>query len=137
MGLELRDSADPVQTDCKIIEVDSKTRIEDTLRERAAGGGADAKEKVEDALQVLLLAAAISAAQDSSERIWGMREALETRRWEIRRAGIYNGSYEATLVAASQRLAAYYSAGVKPSQLAQLLYQLGNAFAIPYLVVTK
>ena len=114
-----------------------RIRIDDTLAERAAPGTTDAKVKVEEALEPLLLAAAIAARQDSSERIWGMREAIETRRWQIRRSGIYNGSYEATLVAASQRLAAYYASGFKPSQLAQLMYQLGNAFAIPYLVVTK
>jgi len=112
-------------------------RIDDTMRERAAPGNTDAKVRVEETLEPLLLAAAIAARQDSSERIWGMREAIETRRWQIRRSGIYNGSYEATLVAASQRLAAYYASGFKPSQLAQFMYQLGNAFAIPYLVVTK
>lgn len=119
------------------VEQNVPVRIEDTLQERAAGRDADAKDAVEEALEPLLLAAAIAARQDSSERIWGMREAVEARRWQIRKSGIYNGSYEATLVAASQRLAAYYATGFKPSQVAQFLYQLGNAFAIPYLVVTK
>ncbi len=118
-------------------EQDVPVRIEDTLVERAAGRDSDAKDAAEETLEPLLLAAAIAARQDSSERIWGMREAIEARRWQIRKSGIYNGSYEATLVAASQRLAAYYSSGFKPSQVAQFLYQLGNAFAIPYLVVTK
>ncbi|MFN7920347.1 MAG: hypothetical protein U0Q16_09635 [Bryobacteraceae bacterium] len=137
LGLPVAESTDPIQADCQILEVNSPVRIEDTLRERASPGTPEAKEKVEEALQALVLGAAIAAWQDSSERIWSTREAIETRRWQIRRAGIYNGSYEATLVAASQRLAAYYSAGVKPSQLAQAIFQLGNAFAIPYLVVTK
>ena len=115
----------------------TNVRIDDTLRDRAAPGTTDAKVRVEETLEPLLLAAAIAARQDSSERIWGMREAIETRRWQIRRSAIYDGSYEATLVAASQRLAAYYASGLKPTQIAQFIFQLGNAFAIPYLVVTQ
>jgi len=117
--------------------LDSTERIDETLRQRAAPGDTNAKVRVEETLEPLLLAAAIAARQDSSERIWGMREAVEYRRWQIRRSAIYNGSYESALQAASQRLAAYYASGFKSSQLAQMLYQLGNAFALPYLVVTK
>src|SRR5439155_18496233 len=97
------------------VEESEPVRIDDTLRQRAAPGDTEAKVRVEEALEPLLIAAAIAARQDSSERIWGMREAIETRRWQIRRSGIYNGSYEATLVAASQRLAAYYASGFRPS----------------------
>lgn len=111
--------------------------VEDTLSTRNGGASTEAKYALEEVLDVLVMAAAIASYQDASERMWGTREAIEYARFQIRKNAAYNGSYESTLQAATQRLAAYYSSGLKPSQIARLIYELGTAFSLPYLVVTK
>jgi hypothetical protein len=116
---------------------DQNEFVEDTISKRVTGADTNAKYAVEEVLDVLVMAAAIASYQDASERMWGTREAIEYARFQIRKNAAHNGSYEATLQAATQRLAAYYGSGLKPSQLARLIYELGTAFSLPYLVVTK
>lgn len=117
------------------IQADGAELVETTIGKSMAA--ADPKSAVENVLDTLVQAAAIAAQQDSSERMWGTREAIEYARFQIRRNAVYNGSYESTLQAATQRLAAYYSSGLKPSQIARLIYELSTAFALPYLAVTR
>ncbi|MBL8232615.1 MAG: hypothetical protein JNL98_29220, partial [Bryobacterales bacterium] len=119
----------------KRFQADGAELIENTIGKSMTA--ADPKTAIENVLDTLVQAAATAAHQDSSERMWGTREAIEYARFQIRRNAVYNGSYESTLQAATQRLAAYYSSGLKPSQIARLIYELSTAFALPYLAVTK
>jgi hypothetical protein len=104
----------------------SKRLISDSLAE------GDLQRK-EDLLNVLYQAAAIAAQNQTPTDIAVIRDSIAWRRFEIRRTAIYNGAYEQALQVASQRLSAYYATGIKPSQIAQLLYYLSGIVSLPSL----
>ncbi|MBS1830867.1 MAG: hypothetical protein JST93_36570 [Acidobacteria bacterium] len=100
-------------------------------------GSASFRGALEQRLRTLLLAAHISARQSGDQTMNDIRESIEFRRYEVSRQSVYNSAYEVALSAAAERLAAYYASGIKPTQVAQLVYQLGTAFTLPYIAVTK
>ncbi len=82
-------------------------------------------------VRTLYLAASASAQNTIAADIEATRETLAWRRYHIRTAAIYNGTYETAIQAASSRLAAYYAAGLKPSQIAQLVHDVAAAISLP------
>ena len=80
---------------------------------------------------VLYQAAAVAAQNQTPAAFALIRDSIAWRRFEIRRNAIYNGSYEQALQVAGQRLSAYYATGIKPSQIAQLLYYLSGIVSLP------
>jgi len=82
-------------------------------------------------VRILHLAASASAQNTIAADIEGVRETLAWRRYQIRTAAIYNGTYETAIQAASSRLTAYYAAGLKPSQIAQLIHDIAAAVSLP------
>ena len=80
---------------------------------------------------VLYQAASVAAQNVTPETLQVLRDSIAWRRFELRREAIYNGAYEQALKTAGQRLSAYYAAGIKPSQIAQLLYYLSGIVSLP------
>jgi hypothetical protein len=85
----------------------------------------------ETLLSLLFDAAAVAAQGPTPAALMLMRDTIAQRRFEIRRAAIYNGAYEQALQTAGQRLSAYYASGIKPSQIAQFLYYLSGIVSLP------
>lgn len=102
-----------------------KTPVESRIRQEG-----DQKTRV-NLIFILHLAAAGAAVNETPYTVGLLRETLAERRYAVRRDAIYNGAYETALQAAGQRLSAYYGAGVKPSQIAQLLYYLSGIVSLP------
>ncbi|MDQ2945516.1 MAG: hypothetical protein M3Y27_06165 [Acidobacteriota bacterium] len=86
-----------------------------------------------NAITSLHIATAGAVANQTPFGVQALRESLAERRYALRRDAIYNGAYETALQAAGQRLAAYYGAGVKPTQVAALLYYLSGIVTLPKL----
>lgn len=86
---------------------------------------------MDERVHVLYLAASAAAQNMIAADIESMRETLAWRRYQIRTQAVYNGSYETAIKAASDRLAAYYGAGLKPTQIAQLLHDLAALVSLP------
>jgi hypothetical protein len=82
-------------------------------------------------VQILYLAASAAAQNTIAADIEGVRETLAWRRYQIRSTAVYNGTYEVAIQAASTRLANYYGAGLKPTQIAQLLHDLAALVSLP------
>jgi hypothetical protein len=79
----------------------------------------------------LHLATAGAVANVTPQAVILVRESIAERRAAVRRAAVYNAAYERALQIAGQRLAAYYGAGVKPGQVAALLYYLAGTVSLP------
>ena len=88
-------------------------------------------QRKEQLLMVLYQAAAVAAQHQTPAALAVIRDGIAWRRFEIRRNAIYNGAYEQALQVAGTRLSAYYAAGIKPSQIAQLLYYLSGIVSLP------
>jgi hypothetical protein len=82
-------------------------------------------------LECLHTAAAGAVVNQTPFAVEALRESIAYRRYQVRRDAIYNGAYEAALQAAGQRLSDYYSSGIKPNQIAQLLYYLSGIVSLP------
>ncbi|MGC4049134.1 MAG: hypothetical protein QM757_06415 [Paludibaculum sp.] len=100
-------------------------------------GNEGLRDALEGRLTTLLLAARLTARQSGDQTMNDVRESIEYRRYRVSLNKVYNGSYETALQAAASRLAAYYASGLRPTQVAQFVYQLGTAVALPYVAVTK
>ena len=79
----------------------------------------------------LHLATAGAVANETPQAVIAVRESIAERRAAVRRDAVYNAAYERALLIAGQRLAAYYGAGVKPGQVAALLYYLAGMVSLP------
>jgi hypothetical protein len=89
------------------------------------------RQRIRARVHILYLAASASAQNSIAADIEAVRETLAWRRYQIRTTAVYNGAYETAIQVASDRLAAYYGAGLKPSQIAQLLHDLAAAVSLP------
>jgi len=108
--------------------LNSRDSVEKTLTD--AAGGHD-REKLRMLLRALHEAAAAVAQVDASGRLARLRETDEHRRYSIRRSAVNSSEYEQTIQAAVQRLALYWKTGIKPADLAQLIFYITNTVTIP------
>ncbi len=102
--------------------------IETTLTALKASGGRDSSEI---ALFTLHYAAAVAAQQETSADLASLRTTMEERRYSIQRSAVNAGTYEQTARAAAERLSIYWKSGIKPKDLADLLYHLSTAASLP------
>ena len=93
----------------------------------------DDRDRLEFALFALYYAAAVAAQQETSANLAELRKSIEERRYSIQRSAVNAGTYEQTTRAVADRLALYWKAGVKPKDLAGLLYDLSTAVSLPIL----
>lgn len=120
---------------CRFSAAEFNTPITEDLARFMGNEGM--RDDLEERLLTLLIATQIAARQTGGQTMNDVRESIEYRRYRVSVNRVYNGSYETALEAAAGRLAAYYASGLKPTQLAQFVYQLGTAVALPYVAVTK
>jgi hypothetical protein len=120
---------------CRFSAAEFNTPITEDLARFMGNEGM--RDDLELRLLTLLMASQIAARQTGGQTMNDVRESIEYRRYRVSVNRVYNGSYETALQAAAGRLAAYYASGLKPTQLAQFVYQLGTAVALPYVAVTK
>ena len=113
----------------------SPDQVETSLSNPAAANKTllDYKNERRAMIYALYLASAGAAVNQTPFAVQNLRESLAQRRSAIRRDAVYNGAYEVALRAAGQRLSAYYAAGVKPTQIAGLLYYLAGIVSLPKL----
>ena len=104
----------------------SGDEVEDTLNQST-----NSKNERINIILALHLATAGAVANQTPLSIQLLRESIAERRYALRRDSIYNGAYEQALQAAGERLSNYYGSGLKPSQLAALLYYLSGMVSLP------
>lgn len=123
----------------------SEEPIETTLErlaQTAAGKGEKAAEKEEPArtearnkLSILLVALHEAAAARSQaglpKQLADLRDTREVYRYSILRSAEQVKATEALIQGAATQLALYYKGGIKPAQLAQLLYNLSGLVSLP------
>jgi hypothetical protein len=105
-------------------------RVEDSLR-AAVHDPAHERVRLTALLDGLHEAAAAVAEEDAAGRLADLRLSDEERRFSIRRSAVNSSTYDQTLQAACQRLGLYWKSGIKPTELAQLIFYLTNTGAIP------
>jgi hypothetical protein len=122
--------------------------IEDALRamvrvaqDEQAGQPAQTEEqrrqRLEFALFVLHGAAALAAQHQTAADFARLRRSLEERRYSIRRSAVAAGTYEATVRAASERLALYWKSGLKPKDVSDFLFHLSGAVSLPIIAARQ
>lgn len=107
--------------------LNSKERVEDTLREYVQERG---RQQLVALLGALHEAAAAVAEEDAAGRLATLRLSDEEHRYSIRRSALNSSIYDQTIQAASQRLALYWKSGIKPSELAQLIFYVANTAGV-------
>lgn len=110
----------------KVLVNDAK--VETSLAEAAK---AHDRERLVMLLDALHEAEAALAEEDLAAKLGLIRESDEVRRYSIRRSAVNSSTYDLTIQAAAQRLALYWKSGVKPNDLASLLFYLTNTVAVP------
>ena len=108
--------------------------IETTLMNLQTSSG---RGDLEFALYALHYAAAVAAQQETSADLASLRKSLEERRYSIQRSAVNAGTYEQTARAAADRLALYWQSGLKPKDLAELLYHVSAAASLPILAAKQ
>jgi hypothetical protein len=124
----------------------SLNRVETALSRLAKAGVSESHDKIEDSLrkaadehnrqQLRLLLDALHestaavAEEDAAGRIAELRFSDEERRYSIRRSAVNSSTYDQTIQAASQRLALYWKSGIKPAELAQLVFYIANTAGV-------
>jgi len=108
--------------------------IETTLMNLQTRSGRD---HLELALYALHYAAAVAAQQETSADLASLRKSLEERRYSIQRSAVNASTYEQTARAAAVRLTLYWQSGLKPKDLAELLYHVSTAASLPILAANQ
>ena len=114
--------------------LNSMETIDQTLRQEVSTLQSSSQPDL-DRLQALLdglyLSASVLASEDAAVRIQKNRESDEERRFTIQRRAINSSTYDLTLQSVAQRLSVYYQSGIKPSDVAQLIFYLTNSVTVP------
>ena len=91
---------------------------------------------VEDLMLDLYMATTIVSRVPASVRLAQLRRAHEEHRYAIKQRIVQAHAYELMLNSGADRLALFYKGGIKPAQLAQLIYNVAN-IATPIAIIAK
>jgi len=94
---------------------------------------AAARTSLQNLLLALHEAAAVQAQRDLPTKLARLRETQEQARYAIQRSGVQVRGTETQIQNVTALLALYYQGGIKPAQLAQLLYNLSGMVSLPIL----
>lgn len=94
------------------------------------------RDAVSDVMRLLFTATAIVSRVPRSNALAELRTAEEDHRYSLRRRALQASVYELTMTAGALRLALFYRGGIKPAQLAQLIYNAAN-IATPFAIFTR
>jgi len=87
-------------------------------------------------LRALHEAAAARAQYGLPRQLADLRDTQEEARYSILRSATRVESSQELIQSATSRLALYYQGGIKPAQVAQLLYNLSGLVTLP-IIATK
>ena len=125
---KLTDSTEPIEVTLETLATKARTD--------SGSAGVDARRELGSLLLALHEAAAARAQGDLPQRLFELRDTLEEARYSILQSGARVSGAEALIQNAVARLALYYQGGIKPAQIAQLLYNLSGMVSLP-LIATK
>ena len=108
--------------------------IEAVLRDASTSHNRDAL--LEQWIALHETASAI-AQLDAAETLANLRLSDEERRYSIRRSAVNTTTYDLTIQAAVQRLALYWKGGIKPAEIAQLVFYITNSIAVPAIAIKQ
>ncbi len=91
------------------------------------------REKLYFQLDTLHMAVAASIQNTLPVRLADLRATQQEWRRSVRESASIGRNYEQIILASAQRLALYYKGGIKPGQIAQLLYNLSGLVSLPVL----
>lgn len=94
------------------------------------------RDVVEDIMLDLYMATTIVSRVPASVRLAQLRRAHEEHRYAIKQRIVQSHAYELILNSGADRLALFYKGGIKPAQLAQLIYNVAN-IATPIAIIAK
>jgi len=112
----------------------SQDKVEDTL---AKAAHEHKREHLTLLVNALHESAAAVAEQDAAGRIAELKLADEERRYAIRRSTVNSRTYDQTIQAASQRLSLYWKSGIKPAELAQLVFYIANTTGVSIIAANQ
>jgi hypothetical protein len=119
---------------------DRARNIQDTLEDlarRAREGPNDDARDARGQLQMLLIAlheaSAAQAQGDLPVKLARLRETQEQDRYSILRSGVKVQGAESQLQNVTALIALYYQGGIKPTQVAQFLYNISGLVSLPYI----
>ena len=110
-------------------------KLEQTFERFRTAPDPDGRDKLEIAIYAVHGAAAVAAQQAISARLADLRTTIEVRRYAIQQSAVNAGVYEQTARAASDRLAIYWKAGIRPRDVAELMLHLSTAVSLPVIAV--
>lgn len=113
----------------------SKQSIDETIQKlilyhQRTGRAGPQPTMLQDTLLALHYAAALAARGDTPKQLATLRAGLECHRYSVRKSAIRARTYELAVSSGVDRLALFYSGGIKPSQVAQLFHNLATPLAI-------
>lgn len=91
---------------------------------------------VEDIMLLLYRATTVFSRVQTSVRLAQLRNAHEEHRFTIKQRILEAHAYELILNGGAERLALFYKGGIKPAQLAQLIFNVANV-ATPIAIIAK
>jgi hypothetical protein len=94
------------------------------------------RDVVADIMLLLYRATTIVSRVPASVRLADLRLVHEEHRYSIKQRIVQAHAYELMLNAGADRLALFYKGGIKPAQLAQLIYNVANV-ATPIAIIAK
>ncbi len=94
------------------------------------------RDVVADIMLLLYTATTIVSRVPASVRLADLRLVHEEHRYAIKQRIVQAHAYELMLSAGADRLALFYKGGIKPAQLAQLIYNVANV-ATPIAIVAR
>lgn len=94
------------------------------------------RDVVEDIMLFLYRATTIVSRVPTSVRLAELRRRHEDHRFAIKQRILEAHAYELILNSGADRLALFYKGGIKPAQLAQLIFNVANV-ATPFAIIAK
>ena len=92
------------------------------------------RDTVIDAPQALYLVGALIGRGQTPNRLAEVRLAQELHAYSIRKSAVRARAYELTISAGAQRLALFHKGGIKPTDVAQLVFAASNVALAPALL---
>jgi len=117
---------------------DTKNTLEQTRRtiQSSRDELSEKRKKLAHVLDVLHVAAALSAHGTVPGNLASLRLAQEEHRYSIRKSAVLARAYEVTVATGTQRLALYYKGGIRPETIAQLVHS-AVSITIPVAILAK
>ena len=89
------------------------------------------RDMVADIPQMLFIVAALIARGSTATRLADLRMAQELHAYSIRKSAVRARAYELTVSTGVQRLALFHQGGIKPTDVAELVFAASNIAITP------